>query len=74
MKTRMCIVETDHYGMTDRKFYIDDPIHVPRVGEFVDGGKAVGWVDHVQWNFPMLAGQSSVTSATVYVHLSKGKP
>lgn len=73
MKTRMWIVETDQYGATDRKFYIDDPAHIPRVGEFVDGDSAGGWVDLVQWNYPMLAGQSSTAIATVYVYLKEKK-
>jgi hypothetical protein len=74
MKTRMWIVETDQYGAhPHRKFYIDDPAYIPRIGEFVDGDKAGGWVDHVQWNYPMLAGQSSTVSATVYVYLKEKK-
>ena len=73
MKTRMWVVETDQYGATDRKFYIDDPVHVPRIGEFVDGDKAGGWVDHIQWNFPLLAGQSSTAITTVYVYLKEKK-
>lgn len=73
MKTRMWIVETDRYGETDRKFHIDNPAYIPRIGEFVDGGKAGGWVSHVQWNYPMLAGQSSTVTATVYVYLKAKK-
>lgn len=73
MKTRMWIVETDQYGATDRKFYIDDPAYIPRLGEFVDGDKAGGWVSHVQWNYPMLAGQSTTATATVYVYLKEKK-
>lgn len=71
MKTRMWVVETDQYGTTDRKFYIDDPAYIPRIGEFVDGDKAGGWVDHVQWNYPLLAGQTPNVIGTVYVYLKK---
>lgn len=74
MKTRMWIGETDQYGnLSERKFYIDDPAYIPRVGEFVDGDKAGGWVSHVQWNYPMLAGQSSTAIGTVYVYLKEKK-
>ena len=66
----MWVVETDQYGMTDRKFFIDDPLHIPRVGEFVDG-EASGWVDHVQWNFPLFAGLPTSTLTTVYVYLKE---
>lgn len=71
MKTRMWIVEKDQYGSTERKFYIDEPAHIPRVGEFVDGDKAGGWVDHVQWNYPMLSSDTSLS--TVYVYLKEKK-
>ena len=33
------------------KFHIDDIPHIPRLGEFVDGELAGGWVTHVQYNF-----------------------
>lgn len=71
MTIRMWIVETDKLGMTDRKFYIDDPIHVPRVGEFVDGDLASGTVHHVQWNARQNAdGIRESNFATVYVYLA----
>jgi hypothetical protein len=35
-KTRMWVFETDRYGPTDKKFCIDDPSFIPRVGEFVE--------------------------------------
>ena len=74
MKTRMWVGETDkYYNMTERKFYIDDPAYVPRVGEFVDGHRVGGWVDRVEWNYPMLAGQSLTAIATVYVYLKEKK-
>lgn len=50
-RTRMWVFESDQYGMTDRKFCIDDPLHIPRVGEFVDSDKAGGWVNHVQYYY-----------------------
>lgn len=50
-RTRMWIFESDQYGMTDRKFSVDDPLHVPRVGEFVESDKAGGWVNHVQYYY-----------------------
>ena len=50
-KTRMWVVETDQYGMTDRKFYVDDPIHVPRVGEFVDSDEAAGRIEGINWYY-----------------------
>lgn len=52
MKTRMWIYEEAPYGvMDDKKFYIDDPVIIPRVGEFIDGPDADGWVDHIQYNY-----------------------
>lgn len=72
MKTRMWIVETDQHGnMTDRKFSIDDPAYIPRIGEFVDGYAAGGWVDHVQWDIidPWYTGNMN----TVYVYLKEKK-
>lgn len=69
----MWVVETDQYGATDKKFFIDDPAYIPRLGEFVDGDKAGGWVDHVQWNYPFFGGQSTTAMATVYVYLKEKK-
>ena len=52
MKTRMWIAESDRYGnMSERKFYIDEPVHIPRIGEFVDGDAAGGWVSYVRYNY-----------------------
>jgi hypothetical protein len=48
---RMWLMETDRYGPTDRKFCVDDPLHVPRIGEFVDSDEAGGWVTHVQYSY-----------------------
>jgi hypothetical protein len=79
MTLRMWIVETDQYGATDRKFFIDDPVHVPRIGEFIDGDFAGGWVSHVQWNFPKSTATSGSPSHpkaiyhTVYVYLKEKK-
>lgn len=50
-RTRMWVFESDQYGTTDKKFSMDDPLHIPRVGEFVDSDKAAGWVDHVQYMY-----------------------
>lgn len=72
MKTRMWIVATDRYGETDRKFYIDDPAYIPRIGEYVDSDKACGWVSHVQWKYPRITGQS-IDTATVFVYLKEKK-
>lgn len=50
-RTRMWIIEEDQYGATDRKFCVDDPLHIPRIGEFVDSDDAGGWVTYVQYNY-----------------------
>jgi len=47
---RMWICETDRYGATDNKFYIDNPAHVPRIGEFVDSDGVGGHVKLVQYH------------------------
>jgi hypothetical protein len=73
MKTRMWIVETDRYGEIARKFYVDKPAYVPRIGEFVDGDSAGGWVNHVQWNYPLDGGDISTAISTVYVYLKEKK-
>ena len=73
MKTRMWIVETDRYGATDRKFYVDNPVYIPRIGEFVDGDKAGGWVSHVQWNYSRTTEESAADADTVYVYLKEKK-
>jgi hypothetical protein len=72
---RMWIVEEDPMGiLTDRKFYIDDPAYIPRIGEFVDGDYAGGWVYHIQWNMPAVGGPSiEAKYHTVYVYLKMSK-
>ena len=50
-RTRMWLMETDQYGATDKKFCVDDPMHIPRVGEFVDGDNAAGWVNRVRYSY-----------------------
>lgn len=57
-RTRMWIVERDQYGATNRKFCVDDPQHIPRIGEFVDSDDAGGWVAHVQYNYRKSVTQS----------------
>lgn len=79
MTLRMWVVETDQYGATDRKFHIDDPAHIPRVGDFINGDYASGWVSRVQWKFPksLAKNQSPIYNQviyhTVYVYLKKEK-
>jgi hypothetical protein len=53
MKTRMWVFETDRYGATDNKFFIDEPVHVPRLGEFVENTpkNVFGYVTTVQHNY-----------------------
>ena len=48
---RMWICETDRYGATDNKFCVDNPVHIPRVGEFIDSDDASGYVTHVQYHY-----------------------
>lgn len=66
MKTRLWVAETDQYGMTDRKFFIDEPTLVPRIGEYVDGDGASGWVELVQYYY-------GPTQLVVYVYLKEKK-
>lgn len=80
MTLRMWVAEEDQYGgPSDRKFFIDEPTHIPRVGEFVDGDFAGGWVSHVQWNFPESPTRGESPShpkaiyQTVYVYLKSKK-
>lgn len=70
-RTRMWIAETDQYGMTDIKFSVDDPLHIPRVGEFIDSDSVGGWVDHVQYYYNTIG--VSEFSLVVYVYLRKEK-
>jgi hypothetical protein len=71
-RTRMWIVESDNKGsLTNRKFSMDDPLHIPRIGEFVDSDEAGGWVNHVQYNYnpdPL-----AVFCLVVYVYLGETK-
>ena len=69
MTLRMWIVELDQYGWTDRKISMDDPIQIPRKGEFIDGDLdgPSGWVDLVQWHV------SDSVLKTVYVFVRKEK-
>ena len=48
---RMWIWETDRYGPTDKKFCVDNPVHIPRIGEFIDSDDASGNVILVQYNY-----------------------
>lgn len=68
--TRMWIMEMDQYGATDRKFYVDDPLHVPRIGEFVDSDTG-GWVDHVQYRYNL--DQDAKFGLVMNVYLRKEK-
>jgi hypothetical protein len=70
-RTRMWVFESDQYGMTENKFHMDDPLHIPRVGEFVDSNKAGGWVTHVQYNYNL--GDKVEFCLVVNVSLSKTK-
>lgn len=75
MKTRVWIVETGEYSVTVNKFFVDDPTYIPRIGEFVNGDKASGWVDRVQWNYSNCGSdnQRSADASTVYVYLKEKK-
>lgn len=69
----MWIFEEDQYGATDRKFSVDDPLHVPRIGEFVDSDKAAGWVKHVQYNYMSDSTRNVDISLVVNVYLGEKK-
>lgn len=74
MTLRMWVVENDQYGATERKFYVDDPVHIPRVGEFVDADLAGGWVSGIQWNFTeSVTTRQRANFSTVYVFLKANK-
>lgn len=66
-RTRMWIIEEDRYGPTDRKFNVDDPLHIPRIGEFIDSDDAGGWVNHVQYNYR--SGLSALTEYSLIVNV-----
>lgn len=48
---RVWICETDRYGATDNKFCVDNPVHIPRIGEFIDSDDASGHVTLVQYYY-----------------------
>jgi hypothetical protein len=63
-KTRMFIAETDHLGIiTDRMLQVDNPEHIPRIGEFVESEEAMGWVKKIKWDY------SNPDALIVYVFL-----
>lgn len=70
-RTRMWVIETDRYGATDKKFSMDDPLHIPRAGEFVDSDKAGGWVDHVQYYYNLSPGVEFCLIVNVYLRKEK---
>lgn len=77
MNTRMWIMETDQYGMTGYKFCVDNPVIVPRVGEFIDADDASGHVISVQYYYRTEEQQikrQAQFGLVVYVYLSKEKP
>lgn len=69
-RTRMWVFESDQYGMTDRKFSIDDPICVPRIGEFVDSDDVGGWVDHVQYMYNTRYGAQDRNNIGLVINVS----
>lgn len=48
---RMWICETDRYGATDNKFCVDNPVHIPHIGEVIVSDDANGHVTHVQYHY-----------------------
>ena len=68
-RTRMWVFEFDQYGMTEKKFSIDNPLYIPRIGEFVDSDKAGGWVNHVQYSYNL----SEKAEFYLIVNVSLGK-
>ena len=50
MATRMWVFELDSRGdMTDHKFSVDNPAHIPRVGEVVEHDNAFGEVSLIHY-------------------------
>lgn len=49
MNTRMWIEQYDKLGPTGKKFFVDNPVNIPRKDEFIDGDTAAGVVTHVQY-------------------------
>ena len=37
--------------LTDNKFCVDNPVHIPRIGEFIDSDDASGHVTLVQYYY-----------------------
>jgi hypothetical protein len=72
-RTRMWIFEEEQHGATDRKFSVDDPLHVPRIGEFVDSDKAAGWVKHVQYYYMSDSTRNADLFLVVNVYLGEKK-
>lgn len=46
-KVRMFISDYE----IDKQFHLDDPMHIPRVGEFVESDTISGFVGHVQYTY-----------------------
>ena len=55
----------------DNKFSMDDPLHIPRIGEFVDSDKAGGWVDHVQYYYNLTPKTEFCLVVNVYLRKEK---
>lgn len=71
-RTRMWIFETDRYGARqETKFSIDDPVHIPRLNEFVESDKAYGWVDHVQYYYNLIPKAEFGLVVNVYLKREK---
>ena len=70
-QTRVWIAETDRYGVTNNKFSIDNPSHIPRVGEFVDSNEAAGYVNHIQYNYNLQ--DKTQFGLIVYIYLKETK-
>lgn len=71
-RTRMWIVESDNQGsLTNKKFSLDDPLHIPRIGEFVDSDIVGDWVRHVQYNYNL--DPLTEFCLVVYVYLGEVK-
>lgn len=70
MTTRMWIFETDEYGSTNNKMKIDNPVHIPRVGDIIDGSEVYGKVEFVHFTYS----EVSDFSLVVNVFLEKRVP
>jgi hypothetical protein len=50
MTLHMRIIESDDNGWTDKRVYLDNPIHIPRMGEFISSDDGpYGIVYRVEW-------------------------